>query len=213
VRPRRSGTYDLSPPLCTEYASTQTLGLESSVLPFGAPDARLRQRSPAVGVSSLERIHGAPPDSLDAGAGALDGHHLDLDEQLGARPAADAAAESWALRESGTKAALWSVALTSDGQRGWAVGAGATILATGDGGRSWTPQVSGPKAASRLADLTDSRQRGDPPPQRARILSNSPPGNALARSGVGAFRVPRVRRLAFRGLPVSPLDRGPEPSR
>jgi hypothetical protein len=42
--------------------------------------------------SVIERIHGIRTDRLDPGAGALHGHHLDLDEQLRPREAHDAAA-------------------------------------------------------------------------------------------------------------------------
>lgn len=51
--------------------------------------------------------------------------------------------QSWTPQSSGTTNELLSVYFTPDGQRGWVVGFGGSILVTSNAGTSWLPQSSG----------------------------------------------------------------------
>lgn len=70
-----------------------------------------------------------------------------------------------------------------DEQRGWAVGALGTILATRDGGRTWQQQQTGGNAAAMLAIFSE--------PERV-------PWEAIARDGYGDGYLSRVEILARR---------------
>jgi len=49
---------------------------------------------------------------------------------------------TWRKQASGTSSILFSVYFAADGQRGWAVGANSTILATQNGGETWRMQAT-----------------------------------------------------------------------
>jgi len=55
---------------------------------------------------------------------------------------------------------IFGFAVAADGQRAWAVGAGGTILTTGDGGRQWAAQHSGVQAALRSVHFHADGLRG-----------------------------------------------------
>jgi photosystem II stability/assembly factor-like uncharacterized protein len=59
------------------------------------------------------------------------------------------AGKSWEARDSGTKAALFSVDF-ADAQHGWTVGKAGEIRATVDGGKTWTRQRSPIEASKHL---------------------------------------------------------------
>lgn len=83
---------------------------------------------------------------------------------------------------------IYGFALSADGQRGWAVGAGGTILAMGDGGREWGAQPSGVQVALWSVHFHADGQRGWAVGDSGTILSTNDGGRQWVRqtSGVQA---------------------------
>ena len=75
------------------------------------------------------------------------------------RPPHDAG-NSWRALISGTSNTLSGVAFTADGQNGWVVGDGGTILVTHDGGNSWGALASGTLFSLRGVTFTADGQNG-----------------------------------------------------
>ncbi|MCA6363340.1 MAG: T9SS type A sorting domain-containing protein [Bacteroidetes bacterium] len=63
----------------------------------------------------------------------------------------------WVQQNPGTSSTLFSVHF-ANGQSGWAVGAGGTIIHTADGGQNWQPQTSGVSTALNAVWFADTQQ-------------------------------------------------------
>lgn len=63
----------------------------------------------------------------------------------------------WVQQNSGTSSTLFAVHF-ANGQSGWAVGAGGTIIHTADGGQNWVPQTSGVSTALNAVWFADTQQ-------------------------------------------------------
>jgi photosystem II stability/assembly factor-like uncharacterized protein len=77
-----------------------------------------------------------------------------------ASPIISNGARTWASQASGTRNQLNAVDFTPNGQHGWAVGFGGTILATANGGRTWVSQASGTRNQLNAVDFTPDGQHG-----------------------------------------------------
>jgi photosystem II stability/assembly factor-like uncharacterized protein len=63
----------------------------------------------------------------------------------------------WVQQNSGTSSTLFAVHF-ANGQSGWAVGAGGTIIHTADGGQNWLPQTSGVSTALNAVWFANTQQ-------------------------------------------------------
>src|SRR5204862_214103 len=77
-------------------------------------------------------------------------------------------------------APLYGSHVFADGQRGWAVGGGGTILATTDGGRSWAGQTSAVQKDLYSAAFAADGQRGWAVGDDGTILATSDGGRSWA---------------------------------
>jgi photosystem II stability/assembly factor-like uncharacterized protein len=86
----------------------------------------------------------------------------------------------WQVVASGNE--LRAVFFLEDGQRGWAVGSGGTILATRDGGEHWTPQESPTVADLHSVAFAADGQRGWAVGQDGTILQTTDGGGIWTRT-------------------------------
>jgi hypothetical protein len=116
---------------------------------------------------------------------------------------------------------LISIHFHEDGQRGWGVGGGGTILATRDGGTTWQAQSSGTQAHLWSVQFLPDGQRGWAVGVGGTILSTRDGGTTWTRNPAPYQRWPApwlylswlvvtgLWLLVFRALaPDRPIDRG-----